>query len=500
MRPRASSPRTPTRSVAAPVALALCATILVTSPSALAAQARTAEPLPAVLPSGPEAPTSPERYRRLARSLLAELVAINTTQSVGDNTAAAEAVRARLLEAGFPEEDVAVLAPVERKGNLVARLRGRSPDLKPIVLLAHIDVVEADPEDWTLPPFELVERDGVFYGRGTADDKDESAIHAANLIRMKEEGFVPERDVVIALTADEEGGPQNGVQFLLEEHREWVDGAYVINEGGGGILAEDGRRVSNGVQAAEKKFQNVIFEVTNPGGHSSRPRPDNAIYELSRALVRIADHHFPVRLNEVTRAHLERSAELVEPEVGRAMRAVLADPADADAMAVLARDPRLNSMLRTTCVATLLDAGHASNALPQRATANVNCRIHPDDDPDRVRATLERVADVPTLSVTLDGRAIESPPSPLTPEVLGAIEATTEEMWPGVPVVPTMSTGATDGLYFRNAGIPVYGVSGLFYGETGAHGMNERIPVQSFYEGQEFLYRLVKRLASPGMS
>lgn len=482
------------------VVIVLCAAILAWSPAPVLAQAGAATPLPATHPSGPEAPTSPERYRALARTILAELVAINTTHGEGDNTAAAEAVRARLLEAGFAEGDVAVLAPAPRKGNLVARLRGRNPELKPIVLLAHIDVVEADPDDWTLPPFELVERDGVFYGRGTADDKDEAAIHAANLIRLKEEGFVPERDVVIALTADEEGGTHNGVSFLLEEHREWVDGAYVINEGGGGILDESGRRVFNGVQAAEKKYQDVTFEVTNPGGHSSRPRPDNAIYELARALTRVADHHFPVRLNEVVRAHLERSADLVEPALGRAMRALLADPDDREALAVLSRDPRLNSMLRTTCVATLLDAGHATNALPQRAAANVNCRIHPDDDPDRVRASLERVADEPTLSVTLVDRATESPPSPLTPEVLGAIEAATEEMWPGVPVVPTMSTGATDGLYFRNAGIPVYGVSGLFYGETGSHGMNERVPVQSFYEGQEFLYRLVRRLASPGMS
>jgi len=469
-------------------------------PVPVGAQARSATPLPTAKPAGAEAPTSPELYRALARSLLDELVTINTTHSEGDNTAAAQAVRSRLLEAGFPDEDVAVLAPAPGKGNLLARLRGRNPDLKPIVLLAHIDVVEADPEDWTLPPFELVERDGIFYGRGVADDKDEAAIHAANLIRLREEGFVPERDVVIALTADEEGGTHNGVSFLLEEHREWVDAAYVINEGGGGILDEDGVRVSNTVQAAEKKFQNVTFQVTNPGGHSSRPRPDNAIYELAEALEKIRPHRFPVRLNEVMRAHLESSLDLVEPETARAVRALLENPDDGDAVAVLQEDVRLNAMLRTTCVPTLLDGGHASNALPQRATANVNCRIHPDDDPEEVRAALERVAGVPTLSVTLDGRATDSPPSPLTPELMAAIEEVTESMWPGVPVVPTMSTGATDGLYFRNAGIPVYGVSGLFYQETGAHGMNERIPVQSFYEGQEFLYRLVKRLSSPGVS
>lgn len=464
------------------------------------AQEATATPLPATLPAGPEAPRSPERWRAMAREVLAELVGINTTHSEGDNTEAAEALARRLLDAGFPEEDVHVLAPAPRKGNLVARLPGRNPELKPIVLLAHIDVVEADPADWTLPPFELVERDGAFYGRGTADDKDEAAIYLTNLIRMREEGFTPERDVVIALTADEEGGTHNGVSFLLDEQRELVDGAFVLNEGGGGLLAEDGARVSNGVQAAEKKYQNVEFEVTNPGGHSSRPRPDNAIYELSRALDRISRHRFPVRLNEVTRAHLERSVELAEPDVADAMRALLADEGDEAAARALSKSVRLNSMLRTTCVATLLDGGHAPNALPQRATANVNCRILPDGDPDEVRRTLERVADVPTLSVNLQGRATNSPPSPLTPEVLGAIESVTEEMWPGVPVVPTMSTGATDGLYFRNAGIPVYGVSGLFYGETGAHGMNERIPVQSFYEGQEFLYRLVKQLSTPGVS
>lgn len=466
----------------------------------LAAQARTATPLPATLPAGDPAPRSPERYQALARDFLAELVGINTTHSAGDNTRAAEAMRDRLLAAGFSEEDVRVIVPAPRKGNVVARLRGRNPELPPILLLAHIDVVEADPEDWTLPPFELVERDEVFYGRGTADDKDEAAIHVANLIRLKDEGFVPERDIVVALTADEEGGTDNGVQFLLAEHPDLVDAALVINEGGGGILDEQGRRVANTVQAAEKKFQNVRVEVTNPGGHSSRPREDNAIVELSRALVRIGQHRFPVRLNEVTREHLSRSADFAEPEAARAMRALLDDETDEEATAVLSRDPRMNALLRTTCVPTLLDGGHASNALPQRAGANVNCRLLPDEDPDHVRDILEQVAAEPSASVTLSGRARNSPPSPLTAELMGAVEAVTREMWPDVPIVPTMSTGATDGLYFRNEGIPVYGVSGLFYGETGAHGMNERIPVQSFYEGQEFLYRLTKLLASAPVS
>jgi acetylornithine deacetylase/succinyl-diaminopimelate desuccinylase-like protein len=446
--------------------------------------------------SGQEAARSPEQWQRMAREVFEELVEINTTQSTGDNTAAAEAMRRRLLAAGFPESDVVVVEPAPRKGNLVARLRGSGAGGDPILLLAHIDVVEANPEDWTLPPFELIERDGIFYGRGTADDKDEAAIYVTNLIRMKQEGFVPNRDIIVALTADEEGGPNNGVEWLLENRRDLIDAAFALNEGGGGILDDRGTRVSNTVQAAEKKYQNFILEVTNPGGHSSRPRPDNAITELAQALVRIGAHAFPVQLNDVTRAYLRAAADLEESEVAAAMRRLLEDETDAQASAVLARDTRLNSMLRSTCVPTLLEGGHAANALPQRARATVNCRILPDADPQEIGRALEAAANVPTLTVTAQSTARNSPPSPLTPEVLGAIERITREMWPGVPVVPTMSTGATDGLYLRNAGIPVYGVSGLFYGETFSHGMNERIPVASFYEGQEFLYRLVRALTS----
>ena len=479
------------------VGLALAVSSLAVPARRASGQARTATPIPAVLPAGRAAPLPPERYRNLARALLAELVGINTTNSSGDNTRAAEAMKARMLAAGFAERDMLVVAAAPRKGNLVVRLRGRDSTRKPILLLSHIDVVEADPADWTLPPFELVERDGVFYGRGTADDKDESAIHLATIIRMKEEGYVPSRDIVVALTADEEGGGSNGVRLLLAQHREWVDAEYVINEGGGGVLDEKGARVANTVQAAEKSFQNFSFEVLNPGGHSSRPRPDNAIYELAQALVRVGGFAFPIRLTEVTREYLRREAENADAELATAMRAILRNPRDGAADAVLARDTRLNSMLRTTCVPTMLEGGHASNALPQRARATVNCRVHPDDDPAYVRETLASVADVPTLDVSGGGRGGNNPTSPLTPEILQAIEEVTEAMWPGVPVIPTMGTGATDGRYFRMEGIPTYGVSGLFYGETGSHGMNERVPVQSFYEGQEFIYRLVRRLTSP---
>ncbi len=451
--------------------------------------------IPAV--AGAQENRSPERYQHLARALFEELVEINTTNSVGDNTAAAQAMADRLLAAGFPAEDVHVIEAAPGKGNLVARLRGREAGRDPILLLAHIDVVEANPEDWNLDPFSFIEQDGYFYGRGTADDKDESAIHVANLIRMHDEGLALDRDVIIALTADEEGGPHNGVQYLLEHRRDLLDAEFALNEGGGGAL-KNGRRLANTVQASEKVFQSFQLEITNPGGHSSLPRQDNAIYELSQALVRIGAHGFPVMLNEVTRAYFERSAELVDAETGAAMRGILASPPDAGSIVTLAAVPAYNSRMRTTCVATMLEAGHAQNALPQRAQAVVNCRILPGQDPTEVQAELEAVADQPGLMITPMNSPTPSPPSPLIDEVLGPIERITEEMWPGVPVVPTMSTGATDGLYLRNAGIPVYGVSGLFsdIDDVRSHGQDERILIRSFFEGQEFLYRLVKALAS----
>lgn len=439
------------------------------------------------------------KWEALARDLLRELVEINTTESSGSTAQAAHAMAARLRAAGFPEGDVVVVEHAPRKGNLIARLRGRDPARKPILLLSHIDVVEANPEDWTLPPFSFIEGDGTFYGRGVADDKDESAIHLALILRMREEGFVPDRDIVVALTADEEGGPANGVDWLLTNRPDLLEAEYALNEGGGGRV-RDGRKVSNDVQASEKKFQNFILEATNPGGHSSVPVRDNAITHLAEALVRIGNHDFPVRLNEVTRAYFARSAEIVGGEMGAAMRALVANPSDEAAAAVLSRDPRYNSQLRTTCVATLLEGGHASNALPQRARATVNCRILPDESPAEVRRVLEGLVGSAKVTVTPVGEARNSPPSPLTPELMAAIERITGQMWPGVPVIPTMSTGATDGLYLRNRGIPVYGVSGLFYGEPNAHGMNERIPAQAFYEGLEFMYRLVKSLTGAGVS
>lgn len=439
------------------------------------------------------------RWEAQARALLEELIEINTTHSTGSTVVAAEAMAKHMRAAGFPAEDVVVVEIAPRKGNLVVRLRGRDTGREPMLLLSHIDVVEADPADWTLPPFDFIEKDGTFYGRGVADDKDEGAIHLTILLRMKAEGIVPDRDIIVALTADEEGGPSNGVQWLIANRPELIRAEYALNEGGGGNV-EDGKRVSNDVQASEKKYANFTIEATNPGGHSSVPRPDNAIYALSAALLKVGAHDFPVHLNEVTREYFRRQASIVGGELGAAMRALVANEGDAAAAATIAKDPALNARMRTACVATLLEGGHAPNALPQRATANVNCRILPDESPAGVLRRLVEVIDDTSVTVTPEGEVQESPPSPLTPELLRMIEETTAEMWPGTPVVPTMSTGATDGLYLRQAGTPVYGVSGLFYEGSNAHGMNEHIPAKAFYEGLEFMYRLVRKLsAGPGM-
>lgn len=457
--------------------------------------------LAAAVPTGPVLAQAyvPTKWDSLARDLFRELVEINTQESDGSTLKAAQAMAARLRSAGFPDSDVVVLENAPRKGNLVARLRGRNTGKKPILLLSHIDVVEAKPEDWTLPPYQFIEKDGTFYGRGVADDKDESAIHLATIMRLRAEGYVPDRDIIVALTADEEGGGANGVAFLLRDHKALIDAEYVFNEGGGGRVKggpqRDTTKVSHDVQASEKKFQMFTLEVFNAGGHSSVPRADNAITQLAQALIKIGPSIMPVRLNEVTRAYFTKLAPTIEkddPRMAAAMRAIVANPNDAAAAATISQDPRYNSQLRTTCVATMLEGGHASNALPQRARARVNCRILPDETPAQVRQVLERVIADTGVHVTGTESARNSPPSPLTPELMRHIERVTTEMWPGVPVIPTMSTGATDGLYFRNAGIPVYGVSGLFYPETFAHGMNERIPVQAFYEGFEFMYRLVK--------
>jgi acetylornithine deacetylase/succinyl-diaminopimelate desuccinylase-like protein len=439
--------------------------------------------------------TQPD-HAQLARDIFRELIEINTTDSVGDNTKAAEAMAARLRAAGFPADDLKVLAPAERKGNLVARWRG-SGTQKPILLLAHLDVVEARREDWSMDPFTFNEKDGYYYGRGTSDDKAMAAIFVANLIRLKQEGFAPQRDIIVALTADEEGGNHNGVDWLLQNHRALLDAEFTINEGGGGHL-KNGRPLLQEVQASEKVYLDFTLEVTNPGGHSSLPVKENAIYRLAQGLARLAQFQFPVKLNEVTRAFFSKSAAFEKGQTASDMKAVAGASPDLQAATRLSDGSAIyNSMLRTTCVATMLSGGHAPNALPQVARANVNCRILPGEDPVEVKKTLAKALADEKITITPVGTPRPSEPSPLRPEIVGPIEKLTSEMWPGVPVVPSMSTGATDGLYLRNAGIPTYGVSGLFedVDDVRAHGRDERIGVKEFHQGREFLYKLVKEYA-----
>ncbi|NJD11501.1 MAG: M20/M25/M40 family metallo-hydrolase [Gemmatimonadetes bacterium] len=438
---------------------------------------------------------SPPEYQALAKDVLRELVEINTTVSAGSTTRAAEAMAARLRAAGFAAADLFLGGASPVRGNLVARLRGRAPGRAPILLLARLDVVEANRADWTVDPFRFTEQDGWWYGRGSTDDKADAAIDIVTLIRMKREGYIPDRDIIVALTADEEGGGYNGVQWLLANHRPLIEAAYALNEGGGG-MAKAGVRVSNTVQASEKVYLSFTLEATNEGGHSSLPTRKNAIYDLAQALLAVQAYQFPVMLNEVTRAYFERTAELVGGAAGEAMRRVVRDPHDTAAVALLADEPSYNARLRTTCVATQLTGGHAENALPQRARATINCRLLPDHDPADVERTLAALAAPFGVTVRPMAAPKPSPASPLTPEILGAVERLTGEFWPAVKVVPVMSTGATDGLYLRKAGIPVYGVSGIFddIDDVRAHGQDERIKPEWFYEGQEFMYRLVRAL------
>lgn len=434
-------------------------------------------------------------YNKLLFDIYKELVETNTTHSSGDNTLAANRMAAWLRLAGFPDEAIFVGGPVAKKGNLVVRYPGNGSN-KPLAMIAHIDVVEANPADWSIDPFKLTEKDGYYYGRGTTDDKAMSAIWIANLIRLKREGYVPNRDLIVALTADEEGGGNNGIRWLLTNHRQLIDAAIALNEGGSGSL-KNGVRIANSIQTAEKIYLGFSLSVRNSGGHSSIPRADNAIYQLAEALLKIRDFKFPMMLNPVMRLSLERRAKITAGQMGEDMLAILAEPPDPAALARLSADPIMNAQLRTTAVATMLAGGHAPNALPQSASAVVNVRMMPGSAIEDVHKTLIEVIDDAEVKVEFTGGGAASDPSPLTDEILTAIEQTSEEMWPGVPVVPTMATGATDGAKMRNAGIPTYGVSGLFHDidDIRAHGRDERMLIRSLYEGQEFLYRLVKALS-----
>jgi acetylornithine deacetylase/succinyl-diaminopimelate desuccinylase-like protein len=432
------------------------------------------------------------------RALYKELVETNTTGSAGNCTLAAERMAARLKAAGFPDSDLHLFTPEgkPKDGGLVAIYPGKEPKAKAILLLAHIDVVEAKREDWTRDPFVMVEEDGCFYGRGVADDKAQAAIWTDMLIRYRQEGYKPRRTLKVALTCGEEGGGQvNGAAWLMKNRRELVDAGLALNEGGGGAFGPGGKRLTNTVLVAEKAPVTFTIETTNPGGHSSRPRPDNAIYQLSNALQKVAAYEFPVQFNDGNRGFFQRMSKVVGGETGAAMAAIVANPNDEAANTLLSKDVNYHAYLRTTCVATMLDAGHAQNALPQRARATVSCRILPGVPDAEVKAQLDKVVGDPGVKITAGPRFFpEAKPPALTPKVLGPIETVTQQMWPGVAVVPVMEAGATDSSFVNAAGIPSYGVSGLFFDPDlgGVHGLNERVRVQSVMESREFLYRLVK--------
>jgi acetylornithine deacetylase/succinyl-diaminopimelate desuccinylase-like protein len=441
---------------------------------------------------------SPSAEQLEFRDLYKQLVEINTTLSVGSCTVAANAMADRLKSSGIPNSDIHVIVPPDwpDQGNLVASLPGTSPDAEPILLLAHIDVVEANPEDWERDPFTLIEEDGYFFGRGTADDKSMAAIFVDVLMRMSRSGYQPERSIKLALTCGEETPfTFNGASYLLKYHRDLIDAAFALNEGGGGRLNSDGQRVYNAIQAGEKTYQDYRLEVRNPGGHSSRPVQDNAIYRLANALGKVSSHTFPIQFNATTRSYFERMSKMATGQVAEDMLAILQMPPAPDALARMTANPSYNSILHTTCVATMLDAGHAPNALPQRAGANVNCRIFPGTTQEEVRQALEKIVDDANVSVTfVNAPESTSAPPPLTAEILGPIDELTGQMWPGVPVLPSMVAGGTDGRFLTPAGIPTYGVSGLFMdpSKVHAHGLNERVLVESLYESREFLDRLIK--------
>jgi acetylornithine deacetylase/succinyl-diaminopimelate desuccinylase-like protein len=439
------------------------------------------------------------------RALYQELVETNTALSAGDCTLAAQRMAAHLKAAGFPDSDLHLFTVPEhpKEGGLVAILPGRDAAAKPVLMLAHIDVVEAKREDWTRDPFKLVEENGYFYGRGTIDDKSMAAIWVDTMARYKKEGFRPRRTLKMALTCGEEtAGAFNGAEYLAKNQRQLIDAAFAINEGGGGMLDASGKPLYLGIQVGEKLPQNYRLEVTNPGGHSSRPVPDNAIYHLAHALVAVEGYDFPIVLNDTTRDFFTRMAAIRGGEQGAAMRAIVANPNDAAARAVLERDAGWNSILHTTCVATMLDGGHATNALPQRARANVNCRIFPGTSTEEVRQTLAGVIADPKVSVTMpEVRSAASPPPPLNPKVLGPAEALAAKMFPGVPLVRIMQAGGTDGAFLTPAGIPTYGISGMFLEPdlNGIHGLNEKAGVSALYKSRDYLFELMKIYANqPG--
>jgi acetylornithine deacetylase/succinyl-diaminopimelate desuccinylase-like protein len=438
-----------------------------------------------------------ERFREIYK----ELVETNTTLSSGDCTLAARRMAARLKAAGYPDQDLRVFVPDghPKEGGLLAVLHGSNPGAKAILMLGHVDVVEAKREDWTRDPFVLIEENGYFYGRGTNDMKAQDAVWVDNMVRFREEGYKPKRSIKLALTCGEEtNSALNGAGWLAANERQAIDAEFAITEGSSSELDAQGHRVALDILAAEKTSQNFVLEVTNPGGHSSRPVPDNAIYHLVRAIDRISRYEFPVQLDDANRAYFTSMSKIVGGHAGEAMAAVIRNPDDGASVAVLDQDKNWHAMLRTTCVATMLSAGHATNALPQRATANINCRIFPGVSRDVILAQLVKIAADPAVKVTIpEVRGPVAAATPLTPQILKPIEKLADEMWPGVPVVPVLEPGASDAQFMNPAGIPTYGIDGFFQDPDGGniHGLNERIRVKFVYEGRTFLYRLVKLYA-----
>lgn len=436
-------------------------------------------------------------YQKQAREIFRELIEINTTSRYG-STKAAEAMGQRLKAAGFPETDIKVMGADDQHKNLIFRYHGKSK-LRPVLFICHLDVVEALRQDWSLDPFTFIEKDGYFYGRGTTDIKNDDASLIANVIRLKNEGFVPDRDIIIALTADEEMGTANGVNWLLTNHRELIDADFCINPDGGGGDLKNGKPENLAIQTSEKIYVTYKLEVKNNGGHSSLPVKNNAIYRLATGLTRLSKFDFPVRLNETTRNFFEKIAERESGQVKTDILGILNDPPDtAAARRLESSSAYYNAMMRTTCVATMMNAGHAENALPQTATAIINCRMLPDDNSDSVLSVLKSVLADDQISVTRTYSSFAAPLSPLRDDVTNAVRRISGTMWPGVNATPLMSTGASDGKYLRLKGIPVYGVSGMFgdMDDVRAHGKDERIGVKEFYNGVEFMYRFMKAITS----
>ncbi|HEU0043834.1 M20/M25/M40 family metallo-hydrolase [Sphingomonas sp.] len=432
--------------------------------------------------------------------LYKELVETNTTLSQGSCTQAAAQIGVRLKAAGFADADLSYFSVPEhpKEGGLVAVLPGADAKLKPMLLLGHLDVVEADPKDWTRDPFTLIEENGYYYARGTVDMKAMVAIWADTLIRFKRDGYKPKRTIKMALTCGEETTfAWNGAEWLAKNRPELIAAEFVLNEGGGGRLDDAGNKQLLAVQVGEKAAQNYTFTATNPGGHSSQPVPENAIYRLGDAIRGVQGYSFPVRFTDTTRAFFGQTAKTLGGETGAAITRLLADPNDAAANAIVSRDKAMHSTLRTTCVATRVSAGHAENALPQRATANVNCRIFPGETVEGTLAKLQELAgDKVTVTANQPQRPTAIPPT-LDPKIMGPIRATAAKHFPGLPILPLMSTGATDAVFLGAIGMPVYGVPGMFVDRdgSGTHGLNERIRVRSLYEGRDYLFDLVKAFA-----